>query len=224
MSGSYCRKCPKKNKWITASILEIGKTRDYLYKLARQSGQLEDWVLAKLLRNSVNEACKAAKNDYVKGLLFETAGEPKKFWEHLKPLIKEDNCNEVQEIELEKSEKSEVTNTFNEYFTSIGINLKDKIVPLTQGELSELTKESREVGLSNHQPNRPIKLKFRKTVSLEVEQLVKRINVNKSSGIPKINTYLLKLCFKHTLTQLVHLLNQSIVGPVQSLKCMLEWI
>lgn len=95
---------PQKNSWISAEILELGKT--------------------------TNEA----KNEYVNDLLSKHEGNPKKFWDYLKPLVKDDKSNQQENIEIDGSDLAEVPNAFNNYFASLGTQLDKQIKDVTEEE------------------------------------------------------------------------------------------
>lgn len=61
--------------------------------------------------------------------------------------------------------------------------------------------------------------KFRQTNSLEVQELVKGIKVHKACEIPRISSYLLKLCFKQIIPQIVHMINLSIGTAIVPTHC-----
>lgn len=97
---------------------------------------------------------------------------------------------------------------FNEFFSKVGIELKQKVKPLNDVEMSELKGDEE---LADDGPIDARKVfKFRKTNTLEMTEIVNNIKISKSSGIPQISTFLLKACFKATIPQLVHLMNIAI--------------
>lgn len=100
------------------------------YKKAARTKEPEDWLLAKQSRNLVNNMCKRAKEEYVKMKLEEDKGDPRKFWSHLKPLFNDEDSKSTAKIELEEASDS-VPNTFNKFFTSIGMKIQKNIKPLT---------------------------------------------------------------------------------------------
>lgn len=124
---------PKKSEWLTAAILELMKSRDNLFKQARKNinkNNSEDlWTQAREARNSTNDACKTAKDEFVKQKLIQHEGNPKKFWEHLKPLVHSDSkCKRMDvEIELDNHPPGNIPEAFNTYFTGIGLDLSKKI-------------------------------------------------------------------------------------------------
>lgn len=110
-----------------------------------------------------------------------------------------------------------VANTFNAFFLTIGENLKKKIEPLNPSEgidLNNRINNCTNTNVGNHnltgqQGDTHLKsrFRFRKTNTLELMHLVNKIQVHKASGVERISSYLLKLCFKSTLEQLAFLIN-----------------
>lgn len=122
-------------------------------------------------------------------------------------------------LRINYSKKNETPNKINNCFTNIGDNLAKLIKPPTQNKIEELTSEESEV-IRLHQERI---FKFRSILPDEVELIVKNIETHKSSGIPLISTYFLKLAFKAIIPHLTYLLNTSlstgnIPPPMEGLK------
>lgn len=195
----------RKQLWITSNLFELMKRRDYCFKLAKKTGRKEDWAEAKKQRNITNDACCKAKGEYIKGKLNEDSGNPKKFWGHLKPLVKQEKQEKIH-IELDgSSTENTIPDMFNKFFSSVGTNLKSKIEPLSKTE-EALLKRNEVVSPDNEKP----RFKFRKTNTIEVESVVKKLHNHKASGIPNISSFLFKECLKATLDQTAYLINLSI--------------
>lgn len=195
----------RKQSWITPNLFELMKKRDYCYKIAQRTGNKDDWVAAKRQRNLTNDACSRAKGEFIKQKLKDDEGNPKKFWGHLAPLLKETK-QEQTSIELDGSDSTNtVPNMFNQFFSSVGVNLKSKIKPLNEEEKKKI-ENSRE---NNNKKINP-RFEFRRTNTIEVEAIIKRLHNHKASGVPTISSYLLKECFRATINQTVCLINMSI--------------
>lgn len=139
----------KRSEWITLYLFEIMIRRDALFKEAKSKKDNDKWAEAKQFRNTVNEACKNAKSDFIKKSLDEEKSDPRKFWNRLKPLCSTKSKGEIENIELRGCDtKQEVANAFNTFFLSIGEELKNKITPLNAMEKLTLEGEqtSRNVG------------------------------------------------------------------------------
>lgn len=156
------------------------------------------------------------------GKLAENEGNARKFWTQLKLLCKDTSSANKENIELINSDsgtpydKSQVPDIFNKFFSSIGIQLKQKIVELSNAEKTTL--ESKITPSQDQLTQRPV-FRFRQTNDLEMAELIKRIKVHKSSGIPRISSYLLKLSFKHMIPQVIYLLNKSLETMTVPVHC-----
>lgn len=118
----------------------MGKTRDRLYSIVKDSKQPEDWLLARMIRNGVNEACKTAKNQFAQEKLEKDQGNPKKFWGHIKLLENDKNGETGREIEFDECTIDKVPDRFNQFFANICLELKKKVKPLDANE-EKLLKE-----------------------------------------------------------------------------------
>lgn len=67
----------------------------------------------------------------------EDEGNPRKFCQHLKPLLSSKSKGEVIKFDSQTNPK-QVSNIFNEFYTTIGCKLNDKINPLSQPEQLKL--------------------------------------------------------------------------------------
>lgn len=232
----------KKNEWMTADIFALMRERENKFKIARQVNTEESWLDARKSRNVCNSACKEAKNNIVKAKLSETAGNTRKFWESLKPLISEDNSGEDNRIELSNlNGEPDEASAFNKYFTGIGISLQRDIPELTEPEKAKLVKvelpqqssgkHGKRTAKDRNSTTKP-KFKFRRILDIEIENIVKKIEIHKSSGIPRLSSYLIKLSFRIIIQQLTHLMNmivdkidipsqwkQAVVTPVFKAGC-----
>lgn len=56
----------KRSEWITFQLFEIMQRRDHLFNVAKINKDKDMWAEARQFRNTVNEACKYAKGDFIK--------------------------------------------------------------------------------------------------------------------------------------------------------------
>lgn len=129
----------KKNEWVTPELFELMRARDEKFKKAKKTKDPEEWSIAKSFRNKANEACSKAKNEYTLRKLEEDSGNPRKFWQHIKPLVGKASDVTKATIELDNiGEPKEVPNVLNTFFTTIGTKLKNNIQPLSTDEKNKL--------------------------------------------------------------------------------------
>lgn len=215
----------RRSEWVSSALFELMHKRNHQFKRAKLLKDPDLWDEARSTRNLVNDACKQAKNEYVIDKLSENEGNSRKFWSQLKPLCKETNSNNRENIELINSatgipyNEEMVPEVFNKFFSNIGIELKQKITELSKTEKktldSKITPDVPQLSQPNHVPI----FKFRLVNDLAIGELIKRIKVHKSSGIPRVSSYLLKLSFKHMTPQIAHLINKSLETNTVPIHC-----
>ena len=73
--------------WIWPELKELIKDRDYFFKKAKQTKNIDDWNIAKHLRNVANSGIRRAKADFVQRKLTEFAKDGSTFWKELKQIF-----------------------------------------------------------------------------------------------------------------------------------------
>lgn len=126
--GKTFNEVKKRSEWVTSQLFELMIKRDHLFKEAKN---YDKWSEARQFRNTVNEACKYAKGDFIKQTLDREQGNPRTFWEKLKPLYDTKSVEKNVSVELDGCTSNEqVMDTFNSFFLTVGENLKKKSYPL----------------------------------------------------------------------------------------------
>lgn len=194
----------KKSERLTADLFALMRERERKYKIARRLNTVESWQEAKQYQNFANEACKLAKNSYVKNKLKETAGNTRKFWEILKPLIGKNDDDKQINIDLaDIGNNPNAASAFNQFFVNVGESLQRDIPELNDQEKIKLDELRDEYIRQTPEEEGTIPLfSFRPIVDLEIERIVKKIEIHKSSGIDRLPSYLIKLCFRILIQQI----------------------
>ena len=121
----------KNSPWITADLKERMHNRDTLKIKAIKSNDLHDWANLKRMRNKVNTEIQAAKELFYNNKFTETNGDPRKTWQIIHDLTSRKAVNlSIREINLNGtsvSESSDLSNAFNDHFSSIGPKLANDI-------------------------------------------------------------------------------------------------
>ena len=103
------------------------RTRDQVHKKAKKSALPQDWSEYRRLRNNVTKMNRKARKSHFRNKLEENRGKPKAFWDILRlvlPSMK--NSTEVDMLVVngeELSDKHDIANSLNEYFTTIASTL-----------------------------------------------------------------------------------------------------
>ena len=185
--------------WINDHILDQIRDRDYFYKKAKKTGSIDDWNIAKHLRNTTNKNIRRAKARFVMQKLNQCKGDSSKFWKLIKTVYPTSNINTRTKITLENNNlvlhENDTADFINDFFINIGN------VPNPTGSV-----------VSQHntyaQPDQPVPRRpFNET---EVYNLVNSISLSKSSGLENINSKVVKEALKVLISPMTHLFNLSL--------------
>ena len=182
--------------WISNELLEEINDKDILLKVAKTSGNKEDWMAAKRARNRVGTLVVNAKAEFLQEQQDVHYGEPKKFWQAVSTVIPSKKvktsrinlCDEENNSEVRESDVSGYINTF---FGNIGPQLAKKLK-------EEWKFYGERAGDSCNE--------FR-TDYEQVSNLCRQISVTKSSGFEDIASKILKYAFLVLVPQLMYLFN-----------------
>lgn len=124
----------KRNKspWLTKGIINACKKKNNLYKLFIKSKTVEAELRYKRYRNKLTDIIRSSKQLYYRQLLYENKNNIKRTWDTLNSLIK-NGCSKSMYPEYfidknnEHHNKTEIVNSFNNYFVNIGPQLAAEI-------------------------------------------------------------------------------------------------
>ena len=200
--------------WMTKELIEQIKDRDYFYKKAKMGGGEDDWNIAKFLRNTTNSNIRQAKREYILDKLKMHENDAKKFWKVIKevmPTAKSSKMNSPRSIFLmdgeAKVKREEVAHFINDYFINVGkLGIQ---IPSQTTNIDDSMSYSGEVEdtVSGEEINM---LDLNEVSEKEVYNIVKEINVSKSSGIDNVSSYVLKVAFKALIPMITRMFNLSI--------------
>ena len=155
--------------------------RDAAKKKAIKTKNLHDWANYRKLRNKINNNVKTTKASYYHNSLIQSEGNSRRTWKtinHLmsrrqnNQLVKEDKVNDISICN-----SNEISNTFNEHFSTIGPRLAREI-PSTSDEVSTYL---------NNFPENFNKFSFRPTTNSIVFTHLNRLSKTKSTGLDNIS-------------------------------------
>ena len=196
--------CPKKvfrskentPAWLTHDLINLAKDRDAMWVQAARSNSEADWTTARQLRNWSNNAVKAAKANYVKNELNNTANDSKKFWRNIKNVLlgkNSGNINITNTLNGQELPKNMQAQVINDFFANIGNKLDTKFGPNMVADLVWVYGENA-LGIDDI------------TVP-EVVKLVNTISMYKSSGLDNISSRVLKDFMLLAVREITHLFN-----------------
>lgn len=110
----------KRPLWLTNKVLKVIKKKKRLWKKSKESGNLEDMELFKKARIQVITEVKAAKAHFEHKLAENIKEDPKSFYAYArsKQCTKENIGMMLKDNNNKTTDKQEICNILNEYFTS----------------------------------------------------------------------------------------------------------
>ena len=193
---------------ITPELIEQIKDRDYFYKRAKREGDTDSWNIAKHLRNVTNANIRQAKREFILNELENCGGDSRKFWKTIRSVIPSDKGSSRKDILLRdngrKLDKKEVAGYVNNYFINVGNVGLD-----TQQGPDQTESGSPTLNVSTDDRWSPDEFVVR-----EVLNIVKSINVSKSSGIQDLSSFVLKEAFTALAPQITHMMNLSVQSSI----------
>lgn len=171
--------------------------RDDAFATAKRTKLPADWAAAKKLRNKVVDLCNSAKNEHTKNNLRDNKYNPKKFWDNLlyvwgtgKDKRKENSIYLTSSSNDNDLPLEETANAFNEFFVNIAHQIHQNINNLTLTEDSDLEASMLNFVSKHKVPIPPKQFIFRDVTNAEVKQLIRSIQIYKSSGITGLTSNL----------------------------------
>ena len=196
------RKKSKQNPWMTKEINKMRITRDKNRKKVTQG--LLDEKEYKEQKNKTRKMIRQAQEDYYKDLFDEKQNGMKQMWKHLGSILNPKRTNGPHKIlhlfanNTSITENSEIAETLNQHFCSIGDKLASKIPK---------AKKSFKSYLKSSPPN---SFFFKKIDPKQVLNIISALQVQKSPGIDGIPNKALKISAEVIVTPLTHIINHSL--------------
>ena len=183
--------------WVTGEVLELIKDKDRALSRAKRTNKPDDWENAKRQRNDVGLMLQNMRRDYIEQEQRLNRDNPQKFWRNLKSVVPgKKKCQ--GKINLRKAgkliEENEAADALNYFFANLGGDLQeDQAVPwFTAGA------------------NSPELIDHCQANFFQLLKIVKEINTNKSSGLEKLSSRVLKDALLVLIPQLLYLVNLSL--------------
>ena len=198
--------CPEKNfkvniyreDWMNKDIMERIIDKDKALKKAKRTNNLEDWKMAKKLRNDVGYLVDMAKKQHFQEEYENSKDDPKRFWRNIYDIIPKNKENRVN-LNLKNKDGEEIkfdeTATFiNDYFTNIGPNLASKFNEKWKYFGEEIDNTLDDI----------------KIIEGYVFDFVREINICKSSGFKEISSKCLRDALLVLIPQLSYIFELAI--------------
>lgn len=182
--------CP----WMSFDLWTLIKIKNnYLKRVKRDPSNVHLNDMLKHISKKVNDMKRSCKKSFYENLLNNTPHN--KFWKHLRSILGHSNKNANITLSVNNrkiSNDSEVSNAFNNYFSSVGEELANKIPVNNSSPLSNVRCI-------------PDSIYLRPASVNEVMILIKELDNNKSGGPDNISPKVLKnnsTSFAHLLSKL----------------------
>lgn len=201
--------------WTNASLMNLIRDRDQMKdSLKKMTINNENTVESKFkefkeLRGKVKRSVIKAKRDYIQTKLNAVKKDGKLYWTELNQLYpgKKQKGLTKQIMKLTDSNNKEISpetiqDFVNDYFTTIGQKLAEEIVLDNTDYIRSFTEQ-------HDIPN--IKKSFDPITRIELHDVIKNIDVKKSSNIHNIDSKLLKCCLLATQTHVLFLFNLMLI-------------
>ena len=196
----------KLKPWITPGILKSISKRDFLHRKFVKSTKAEDkaryLTQFKTYRNLIVTLCRRSKSNHFTKYFLHNSNNMQKIWSGVHDIINSKSQKSSDPISLSigdsiSSNPEEVSNLFNDFFTSIADSLRSKL-PQSNYHFSSF--------LKNRNQN---SLFLRPTTPEEITKIIGNFSDTKSSGPNSIPVRILKLLNPEISKPISTLINRS---------------
>ena len=202
------RKRSKDKAWITSALKKSSKTKNNLYKKWITTRNKEDEILYKEYRAVYRKVALEAESLYYQQLFDCRNNNLKQLWNNLNSICSfknkacKTNINELIANGVKLTDPADISNGFNDYFSSIG----DRLV-------KELEMNNQGIGHNDFSKycNKPIKnsMFLAPVTNEEIQQLIKNLRNGKSPGPDNIGPGLVKEASSVLCEPLLYIYNLS---------------
>ena len=185
--------------WIDQDIKNEIRLKHHYYDKAKETNLSVHWIMYKTLRNRVSNMMKRAKRIYYTNMILENKYKPQTMWKYLKELLPGKSKATPKGLIVDGeliTDKMDMANIFNRYFTSVGEELAMKIPPTAQCNINT--------------PTDVPTFTFPCVTSDFVEKHLKNLPVNKATGLDMISGKLLRLAAPAIASPIANLFNTSL--------------
>ena len=196
-------KCINKAPWITPELTKLMRERDFHQKQAHKTNSEYHWVKFRQLRNFINNQIKLAKSKYYRDTINADKYNPSGLWKTLNELTSRNISGQnpsciISEDEPVSDQKS-IATILNDYFTSIGMKLAEKI------------KSTFRPKAPPRPPcNLPYNFEFEEVDEFSVLRELASLQTNKATGLDQISAKLLKDSASTIVSGLTKIINASL--------------
>ena len=188
--------------WVTKELISEINHKDFPYKKAQKFPTAENLEKFKQKKNEVKKLLSSAKEEYIKNKLEECEGNPRKFWRTINNIsgIGKNKigrkCNRLVDELGNVYENSEAAEFLNSHYASVGPKL-------AKAHKEKWRKEKCNINVTSS-------FSFSWIPEQQVKNLVKEINISKSSAVEGLSARLLKDAFEALSFELTYIYNSCL--------------
>ena len=172
--------------WINSSLKNGMRCRDAAKKKAIRTKNPQDWANYRKLQNKINSKVKTTKASYYHNNVIQCEGNSRRTWKTINNLMSCRQNNQLVKVvkvnDISMCNSNEISNTFDEHFSTIGPRLAREI-PSTSDEVS-----------TYYFHENFNKFSFRPTTISTVFTHLNRLSKTKSTGLDNISAKLIREC------------------------------
>lgn len=204
------RKRMKDKPWITKALKKSSKCKNKLYKKWISTKSIEDEIKYKQYRKTYSNIAKDAESKYYRQMFDERVNSVKQLWRNLntvcafkKNKTKYTNIPKIIKNNVELTDKGDISNEFNRYFSTVGQSLVD--------DLMKNNKDFNDTSYRSFYDNPVVDSMFTNPVSAyELARLIDNLNTSKSAGPDNIGPKIIKEMSSLFIEPLLHIYNLSL--------------
>ena len=189
--------------WITSDLRKGMRDRDVAKRKAIKSNNPQDWAVYKRLRNRINGEVKSTKASYYAGAFVQSNGDSRKAWQLINELTsRQKNNASVKELKLNDNSVTnshELSNAFNDHFSTIGTKLANEVPLVTDGS-----------SYADYIVSSDNKFIFSPISSSNVFSLLNKLSKSKATGLDNISAKLIRECADLISIPLCNIFNNSL--------------
>ncbi len=192
---------------MTNGLLISRSTKKTLHKASIANPSAENVNKFKTFKTIYQRVLRAAKKLYFTSKLQENASNPKKTWETLNEILGKNNKSEtVDKISVNgtiSSDPSEIANTFNNFFVSVGQQISNSVPPIAKSpeDYVNYEREVPEMLLQNTTPE-------------HVKKVIKQLKPKSSIDANGVSSKMIKFIGDEIANPLSHIFNISLNSGV----------
>ena len=195
----------RSNPFITNEIREQMRLRDRWRKQARTTNDPIAWSTYRNLKREIKRELRIAQKAFVDQRIKDNPNDARSLWKTIRSCIPKKTAGNRS---FNKDDKV-VANEFNEFFTSVGKNIKDKIKVMA----SECNYTPQQSFVPRRYPVSE-QFAFEAVESCSVEDIINSMEKNKAPGVDKITIGVIKDSLPAILPWVTKLINSSLISGV----------